>query len=227
MLVYRILTDKHSLKKKKKKKKPIFSSQLNTELDENSFHQTLDGTLMCLTLHVLSFTADLTWSFPPSKKNKKKPKKNHVPLKTSSAAGWRRSGSSGASPPPVAPCCASRSPASPGSRGSAVKTQEFVTHTAREALWQIHFAQEEWTWQKPECCFLFVCFVFILKRDVFVYLVEGSCQENADLLHPVGGGDRPAANASKKRKYQKSTWLKMMLDILKILLKLKLQWLMD
>ena len=69
MLVYRILTDKHSLKKKKK---PIFSSQLNTELDENSFHQTLDGTLMCLTLHVLSFTADLTWSFPPSKKNQKK-----------------------------------------------------------------------------------------------------------------------------------------------------------
>lgn len=46
----------------------------------------------------------------------------HKSFKTSSAAVWQRPGVSGSSPLQVAPCCASRSPVSPESHGSAANT---------------------------------------------------------------------------------------------------------
>lgn len=55
----------------------------------------------------------------PSQLNSRSSHMKHESFKTSSAAGWWRSGVNGVSPLPVAPCCASHSPASLQSHGSA------------------------------------------------------------------------------------------------------------
>lgn len=118
MLVYSILTNKHSLKKG------------NTEPDESLLSINTDTLhTTCQSPHVsnascLSFTVDLTW-FPLRVELK------HTLFKTSSAAGWKRSGVSGASPPRGAPCCASRSLVSLGSHGSAadMSDSESLLHT--------------------------------------------------------------------------------------------------
>lgn len=109
----------------------------------------------------------------------------HVLFTASSAAGWKRFGAGGVSPPRAALCCASRSLASPGSHGSAEKQQEGLSLPTRH-----HGVRSDF-----------------LSRKSFIYLVESSWQEDADLLHPVGGGHRLAAGEQELHSTLKLTFL--------------------
>lgn len=102
------------------KKKLIFSPKWRAQW-KLSFCQYLTDdpsvppSPMCLlTLHVCLLQLTLRGSLRGAPR--------HKLFKTSSAAGWQRPGVSAASPPQVAPCCASHSPVSPESHGSAANT---------------------------------------------------------------------------------------------------------
>lgn len=105
-------------------KKSSFSL-LNEELNESFLSvNTWQTTHQCrpppppptclLTLHVCLSQLTLHGSLRGAPR--------HKSFKTSSAAVWQRPGVSGSSPLQVAPCCASRSPVSPESHGSAANT---------------------------------------------------------------------------------------------------------
>lgn len=224
MLVYRILTNKHSLKKSQ-----FFP--LSTKYRAwwklfplNTWRYPHVSNTSCFVFH--SWLDKVSFRGPPQKK--KQNKKKHIPFKTSSAAGWRRSGSSGASPPLVAPCCASRSPASPGSRGSAAK------HRSLLPTWPERHCDKLSLLRRSELDTQIQNFFFSpphFKKGMFLFTLSRvparrmpTCcillEVATDLLQMRGKKKK-----KKKGKYQKSIWSKMLLDILKIFLKLKLHWL--
>lgn len=186
---------------------------------------------MCLTLHVLSFTADLT-RFPsgvPLKKKKTKQKQN-----TSLSKLPRLLDEEG-----------------PGQVGLLHRRSHLAVPHAHRRLWEVVAQLQNTgvcyphgprgTVTNPVCSggVNFMCRVRTFpppphfKKGMFLFTLSRvparrmpTCcillEVATDLLQM-----RKNKQKNIRRKYQKSIWSKMLLDILKIFLKLKLHWFID